>query len=290
MKPASDNTSAGQTLRAITGFHVVTQNLPRLVAFYRDILGFTVIGTPFPVDEAERALLAISGGVIRQTISIGEQRVFIEQFSEPGLPYPAQSDTASLWFQHLALVVTDIASAHAQLRDEIPISRHGPQHLPATSGGITAFKFRDPDGHPLEMLEFPPCQRPDYWQSRVALPGQIALGIDHSAISVGDLATSLRFYARLGLTSEPATLNQGPAQQNLDDLHDVRVSVAPMRPPAGTPHLELLDYQRPRGAPSPVLRANDVSATRIGWNGPHPELLADPDGHLQQVMRAAPFD
>ncbi len=114
------------------------------------------------------------------------------------------------------------------------------------------------------------------------LPGQIALGIDHSAISVGDVAASKGFYARLGLGPEPGTLNQGTAQQDLDDLPDVHVSVAPMRPQAGTPHLELLGYDVPRGNIGPALRANDVAATRIAWRGAVPSLLADPDGHLHQ--------
>ena len=33
-----------------------------------------------------------------------------------------------------------------------------PQRLPdwnATAGGIKAFYFKDPDGHPLEILQFP---------------------------------------------------------------------------------------------------------------------------------------
>jgi catechol 2,3-dioxygenase-like lactoylglutathione lyase family enzyme len=285
MSAAPGASMNGQALRAITGFHLVTQNLPRLVAFYRDVLGFAVMGPARPIEAPEMALLAVPGAAMRQTLSIGEQRVLIEQFDVAGRPYPAQSDVVSLWFQHLALVVPDIASAHARLRNATPISRHGPQHLPPASGGAKAFKFRDPDGHPLELLEFPAHQRPAGWQARAALPGQIVLGIDHTAISIGDLAASLRFYERLGLTAEPATLNHGVAQQNLDDLRDVRVSVAPMRPYIATPHLELLGYLLPRGDPGPAPRANDVAATRIGWHGPRPELLADPDGHFQQVMR-----
>ena len=32
------------------------------------------------------------------------------------------------------------------------ISRNGPEALP---GGVVAFKFRGPDGHPLELIQFP---------------------------------------------------------------------------------------------------------------------------------------
>ena len=271
-------------LRAIVGFHLVTPDLLRLVAFYQEVLGFALEGPAQPISEAEMALLAIAGGATRQVLSIGLQRVAIEQFDVAGQLYPPRSDAASLWFQHIALVVVDITAAYARISETSPISRHGPQQLPAASGGVRAFKFRDPDGHPLELLEFAASKLPTAWQRREALPGQIALGIDHSAISVADVAASKQFYARLGLATEPSTLNQGQAQQNLDDLHDVRVAVAPMRPDIGTPHLELLGYQNPRGSVCLALRPNDVAATRIAWSGGRPRLLADPDGHLHQVL------
>lgn len=274
----------GEALQAVIGFHLVTQDLTRLVAFYHEVLGFALEGAPQPIGQAEMSCLAIAGGATRQVLSIGLQRIAIEQFEVAGQSYPSRSDAASLWFQHLALVVIDIAAAHGQLRDAAPISRRGPKQLPPASGGVKAFKFRDPDGHPLELLQFPAGQSPAAWRARPLLSGQIALGIDHSAISVGDAAASKGFYARLGLDPERGTLNQGAAQQDLDDLHDVRVVVAPMRPQAGTPHLELLEYEVPRGAIGLALRPNDVAATRTAWRGPVAGLFADPDGHLHQVV------
>ena len=74
-----------------------------------------------------------------------------------------------------------------------PISRGGPVTLPKSAGGVTAVKFRDPEGHPLEFLQFPPGANPD-WK------GAGVMGIDHSAISVSDVAASRRFYARHGLS------------------------------------------------------------------------------------------
>lgn len=272
-----------QAFRGIIGFHLVTPDLPRLVAFYRDVLGCAVQGPAAPIDAADMQRLGLAGGGTRQWLTLGEQHVAIEQFEVAGQPCPPGGDAASLWFQHLALVVTDIDAAHARLRGITSISIDGPQRLPPSSGGARAFKFRDPDGHPLELLEFPASSVPKAWQGRTALAGQIALGIDHSAISVGDVAASERFYASLGLAPGKGSLNEGPTQQRLDGLPGVRVAVLPMQPHDGTPHLELLGYQVPRGEAGPPLRANDVAATRIGWQGTETGLLADPDGHLQQV-------
>jgi catechol 2,3-dioxygenase-like lactoylglutathione lyase family enzyme len=170
------------------------------------------------------------------------------------------------------------------VRAAAAISEGGPQLLPPQAGGVHAFKFRDPDGHPLELLQFPAGSGPASWRGRSAVPGQIGLGIDHSAISVADADASAAFYTELGLKTGERTFNHGPGQQRLDGLADVEVAVTPMQPAAGTPHLELLGYQVPRGALGPALQANDAAATRIVWQGTRAALLRDPDGHLQQIV------
>ena len=271
------------TLRMITGFGVVTANLPRLVRFYRDVLGFTAQGEERPIDQAEIALLGLSGAGRRQVMSLGKQNISIDQFERAGRSYPPDSDAASLWFQHLALVVSDMGEAFAQLRDVAPISQGGPQQLPGSLGGVQAFKFRDPDGHPLELLQFPSDRTPTAWRTDHALARPIGLGIDHSAISVADADSSAAFYGALGLNTGDRTFNEGPEQQRLDDLRGVKVAVVPMIPPEGTPHLELLGYQIPSGDPAPALEVNDVAATRIIWSGSEAKLIRDPDGHLHQV-------
>jgi catechol 2,3-dioxygenase-like lactoylglutathione lyase family enzyme len=273
-----------QTLQTVAGFTLVTADLARLVQFYRDVLGFASHGADKPIDNSEMALLGLSGPGRRQMLSLGDQTLWIDQFAQAGHLYPPDSDAASLWFQHLALVVEDIASAHARLRDITLISQEGPQQLPSSSGGVQAFKFRDPDGHPLELLQFPYGKMPDAWRDRRRLDGQIGLGIDHSATSVADAEASAAFYQALGLVTGERTLNEGPAQQRLDGLPGVKVAVIPMNPPEGTPHLELLGYRKPKAWPGPVLRTNDVAATRIIWRGPQAKLISDPDGHLQQVQ------
>lgn len=273
-----------RTLQAVAGFALVTAELSRLVHFYNHVLGFAVHGAVTRIDPAEIALLGLSGAGQRQMLSLGDQILWIDQFEQAGRAYPADSNAASLWFQHLALVVDDIHSAYGRLRDITPISHGEPQLLPASSGGVQAFKFRDPDGHPLELLQFPDRKTPGAWRDRRRLEGQIGLGIDHSAISVANAEASSTFYQTLGFGVGERTLNEGPAQQSLDGLAGVEVAVIPMNPRGGTPHLELLGYRTPRGQAGPGLRANDVAATRIVWRGQQARLISDPDGHLQQVQ------
>jgi catechol 2,3-dioxygenase-like lactoylglutathione lyase family enzyme len=261
-----------QRLRAIAGFHLVTADLQHLLHFYERVLGFTPDGPEQPIDSTEMRLLGLAGGGRRRFLRRGRQRLALDHFDEPGEPYPADADAASLSFQHFALVVTDMAEAYQRLRDTASITQAGPQQLPASAGGVCAFKFRDPDGHPLEFLQFPPDAQ------------KSAPGIDHSAISVADIELSEAFYESLGLRVGRATLNHGPEQARLDDLDGVQVAVVPMLPHIETPHLELLGYRVPHrdARPSPW-KANDIAATRIVWEGTRAALLRDPDGHLQHV-------
>src|SRR6185437_3820053 len=272
-----------QQLKSIQGFRLVTADLGRLARFYGDVLGFSAEGAVQQIAAGEMELLGLAGKGKRQILSIGGQSVTLDEFEVAGRPYPGDSDAASILFQHLALVVVDIADAYVRLRDATPISVGGPQHLPPESGVVHAFKFRDPDGHPLELLQFPPAGVPTIWQDRRAFPPQIALGIDHSAISVGDADISTAFYTALGLKSGKRTYNKGPAQEKLDGLGNAEVRVTPMNPGIDPPHLELLAYNvSPALAATPLL-PNDVAATRVVWQGCSAELFRDPNGHLHQV-------
>lgn len=273
-------------LQRIATFHLVTLDLDRLVRFYADVLGFAAEGGSVAIGEEEMALLGLAGSGVRQRLRLGAERIAIETFDVVGRPYPRDGNAASLDFQHLAIPVADIAAAVARLAGATPISPAGPSRLPASSGGVTAFKFRDPDGHPLEFLQFPPGGSPRWTGAAPPDPG-IGLGIDHSAISVSDAAASIGFYERLGLRAVAGSRNVGPAQDALDGLANVEVDVRPLEPPSSAPHLELLAYLRPRGAAGPPLRPSDVAATRIGWTGLATALLRDPDGHLQQVTAPA---
>lgn len=250
----------------------------RLAQFYESI-GFSV-GRAVPVPPEEMALLGLTGRGTRIALNLGDQRIELEAFDLKGRPYPPNATAADLCFQHFALVTRDAAAAweHARAQGATPISIGGPVRLTADAGGLTAVKFRDPEGHPLEFVQF---------AATAVSSRTIALlsGIDHSAISVADAGVSRRFYEALGLRGGEPTLNHGPTQVALDGLAEVRVDVVPMLPTFGTPHLELLNYRSPVGRPAGRLTANDVAATRIVWRSDRDALLHDPDGHLHVLAK-----
>ncbi len=268
----------GIALDRIAAFCLVARDSAALVRFY-SALGFVQdASAPQPIASGEAALLGLAGGGMRHTMRLGAVRLWIDQYDRPGRPYPDGTDAASRCFQHFALVTDDIAAAweRAQAAGAAPVSRTGPVTLPASTGAVTAVKFRDPEGHPLELIHFPEGERRG-WR------GRGILGIDHSAITVADAERSRTFYRAHGLVCGDATLNHGPTQVALDGLDDVRVDVVPMHPAGPGPHVELLHYRHPQGAPVEPWAINDVAATRIVWQGFASALLRDPDGHIHQI-------
>ncbi len=263
---------------SIISFGLTTRNLQRLAAFYEH-LGFTV-GPHERVPEQEIALLGLTGGGTRLPLGLGNASVTLDCFDEPGREYPADASAADLCFQHFALVTSDAAAAwgRALRSGATAISPHGPVRLPPEAGAVTAGKFRDPDGHPLEFLQFP-ARPTNHWR------GDGMLGIDHSAISVSDAAVSERFYGALGLSVRGPTLNQGEPQAALDGLVSPLVQVVPMMPPQALPHLELLAYRVPAGRTAGAVRANDLAGTRTVWASDRDALVTDPDGHLHVLRK-----
>jgi catechol 2,3-dioxygenase-like lactoylglutathione lyase family enzyme len=106
------------------------------------------------------------------------------------------------------------------------------------------------------------------------------MGIDHSAISVSDVAASQRFYTSHAMSQGPATVNEGPTQDALDGLEGVQVDIVPIRANDGPPHVELLGYRHPLGRALSLMTANDIAASRIVWQADKDALVRDPDGHL----------
>jgi catechol 2,3-dioxygenase-like lactoylglutathione lyase family enzyme len=265
---------------AITAFRLTTTDSERLARFYAE-LGFAV-GDREAIGDDEITLLGLKHGGSRLPLHLGGQRVDLDCFDVIGRPYPAAATAADLCFQHLAIVTDDaeIAWKRVQALGVAPISTSGPVLLPPATGVAAAVKFRDPDGHPLELLQLTAA-------SGRSWIGTHLLGIDHSAISVSDVHASRRFYEALGLSMYRPTLNQGPTQIVLDGLPEVQVDVVPMLPQQDTPHLELLRYRKPAGRVAGRLEANDVAATRIAWAANRDELIRDPDGHLHLLRREA---
>jgi catechol 2,3-dioxygenase-like lactoylglutathione lyase family enzyme len=295
-------------VRNLSRIVLICRDGERLAEFYARAFGFKPVADAPEADADFASLIGRARGTVRtNTLGLGSQHVTLAEPQPGGRLYPAGVHGWSSQFQHFAIVVSDMAAAFAALCATpgwTAISTDGPQTLPESSGGVTAFKFRDPEGHPLELLAFPPDARPAGWTVRPAKP---FLGIDHSAISVAETARSVAFYEQLGLTRIAGSLNAGPEQERLDGFADAVVEVTALAPPQQrVPHVELLCYHGDFARHEAVTGATDVAATElvfavtpeafaatirrntaavvggpiVSQRGRSLVLLHDPDGHL----------
>lgn len=316
----------GQEVRRppVTGVAAVgmtVADVDRSVAFYSNVLSFKTISERYEDSSDYQELENVPGAKARVVrMRLGNGFIDLTQYLSPkGKPIPPDSASNDLWFQHLAIVVSNMEKAYERLRQNgVEAISDGPQRLPRwnlQAADIEAFYFKDPDGHPLELLHFPTGKGDSAWHRKT---DELFLGIDHTAIAASNTDKSLIFYRRLGFRQRGHSLNYGTEQERLSGVAGARVRITSLRGSAG-PGIELLEYQSPQtGRPMPTdERANDLlhhqtvlvtsnlhSATealctaRVSFvstgticDGQQPTsgsrrsvLIRDPDGHVMELV------
>jgi catechol 2,3-dioxygenase-like lactoylglutathione lyase family enzyme len=267
--------------REIRGFTLTVSNLDSAVAFYEQALGFRKTGERVISDRNFDYLTGVFGTRVRAaTLALGDEKIQLEQYVAPGgQPIPVDSRSNDLWFQHFAVVVGDMDKAYEHLRSfGLQSISSAPQTIPESNraaAGIKAYKFKDPDGHPLELLWFPEDKGRSKWHDR----RRLFLGIDHSAIGISNTERSTAFYRDLiGLAVAGGSVNTGMTQEQLDNAFGAVVRITGLRPERdASPGLEFLQYVTPSGGrPSPAtLRPNDLVLTRTVVEVDDLDRLAD---------------
>jgi len=268
ISPAHPPMDPATSVAAVDTVGMTVSNMDRALDFYTGALPFR---KDYDVEVAGRAweqLEGVFGARMRIVgLRLGDERLELtEYFTPKGRPIPADSRGNDRWFQHVAIIVRDMDRAYAHLRAHgIAHASTEPQRLPdwnPGAGGIKAFYFRDPDGHFLEILSFPPGKGDPRWHRGGE---DLFLGLDHTAIVVGDTDASLAFYRDvLGLRVAGEGENYGIEQEHLNNVFGVRLRITTLRAARGT-GVELLEYRAPRdGRPTPVdLKANDLAHWQI---------------------------
>lgn len=273
---------------AVDSVGMTVHDMDRALAFYTGVLPFQ---KDFDIEVSGRAweqLQGVFGARARVVgLRLGAERLELTEYLTPkGRPMPADSRGNDRWFQHVALIVRDMKAAYALLRAHGVIhASTDPQRLPdwnPGAGGIEAFYFRDPDGHFLEVLQFPPGKGDPKWQRDGS---DLFLGIDHTAIVVDDTDAALAFYRdTLGLRVAGSGENYGTEQEHLNNVFGVRLRITTLRAALGT-GVELLEYRAPRdGRPTPLdLKANDVAHWQITMRAADPGALLAPSRRFTLV-------
>lgn len=253
---------------AVEAVGMTVSDMDRSVDFFSRILTFEKISDVEVAGDEYEHLEGVFGlrmRVVRMRLG-GETLELTEYLAPRGKPFPADSRGNDRWFQHIAIIVSDMDRAYRLLRENhVAHASTSPQRLPdwnKNAGGIQAFYFRDPDGHFLEILAFPPGKGDPKWRElAAAAPGKLFLGIDHTAIVVGDTDASVRFYRdALGFRVAGESENYGTEQEHLNNVFGARLRITGLRAAVG-PGIELLEYLAPRdGRPAPAdLHANDLA-------------------------------
>jgi len=242
---------------------ITVRDMERAIDFYSTVLFFEKVSDVLVSYGPYGQLLGVAGARLRVVrMRLGDESIELMEYLTPrGRSVPADSRSNDRWFQHIAIIVNDMDQAYLWLRrHRVELVSPAPQLLPdwnPNAAGIRAFYFKDPDGHPLEILEFPPDKGDPKWRR----PSErVFLGIDHTAIVVGDTDVSLRFYRdTLGLRVVGQGENWGPEQERLNNVPGARLRITTLRAATG-PGIELLEYLTPRdGRPLPAeARANDL--------------------------------
>ncbi len=294
--------------------------MDRSVDFYTRVLTFETISDAEVAGDDVEHLFGVFGSRVRiVTLKLGSESIELLQFLAPkGRPIPVDSRSNDVWFQHIAIIVSDMDRAYAVLRqNKVEHASSGPQRLPdwnKNAGGIKAFYFKDPDEHPVEILQFPEGKGDPKWHQP---SDRLFLGIDHTAIVVSDTDASLKFYRDLlGLRIAGESENYGTEQEHLNNVFGARLRITALRAPTG-PGIELLEYLSPRdGHPFPLdertndlvhrgttLMAQDVDAAAFQLNATKVKfvssgivanhmksldfsrafLVRDPDGHAIEI-------
>jgi len=118
---------------------ITVQDMDRAVAFYRDVLGFEVLGQ-----------LMLNDGTFKLVyLQAGDGRIELFSFTESGRPSDTQGRNEDLGFKHVAFSVDDVDAVAERLKEhDVPFTVE-PVDAP---GGVRLAFFHDPDGNLLELV------------------------------------------------------------------------------------------------------------------------------------------
>src|SRR2546426_669326 len=250
-------------VQGVDAIGITVTDMDRAVDFYSKVLTFQKVSDTEVAGENYEHLEGVFGLRMRVVrMRLGDEFIELTEYLAPkGRPIPVDSRSNDRWFQHIAIIVSDMDRAYARLRQsKVEHASSGPQRLPdwnKNAAGIAAFYFKDPDEHPVEILHLPPDKGAEKWHRPT---DKLFLGIDHTAIVVWDTDASVRFYHDLlGMRVAGESENYGTEQEHLNNVFGAHLRITALRGANG-PRIELLEYLAPRdGRTFPAdEHANDI--------------------------------
>ncbi len=250
-------------IKKVGDIGITVKDMNTSVKFYSEVLGFKKISDEELYGEQYEQLEGIFGLRMRVVrMQLGDEIIELTDYlTSGGRSIPEDMQSNDLYFEHIAIVVSDMDKAYQHLRQYMVMHvSTAPQTIPSSNeaaAGVKDFYFHDPDLHDLELIYFPKGKGQPKWQNT---NGKIFLGIDHTAIGISNTDSSLHFYKDLlGLDRKGDSWNMGMEQAHLNNIEGASLHITGLRAAAGT-GIEFLQYLEPGpGKPFPAnTRADDI--------------------------------
>jgi len=141
---------------------VTTGDIARSLAFYRDLLGLSVLGVGELTGEVVEKITGVSGArLLSADLDLGHGQVlelleYVGEDEGAGLPLERPGSG------HIGLTVDDVDAVHSTLVDAGWTVRSAPVELtePGYWNGIRCMTVLDPDGVSVELVERPRRRAP----------------------------------------------------------------------------------------------------------------------------------
>lgn len=245
-------------------------DLEKSVSFFEDILSFKTVEEYTLNNDLVQYLYGLNSSKVFVKITklkLGDEIIELQEFidEENVSQIPLNSKSTDLWFQHIAIVVSDMDKAYDIMRNsDIQHVSTSPQTLPEylpNAAGIKAFYFQDIDRHVLELIYFPKDKGNPKWQNTT---NEIFLGIDHTAIGIANTNASTTFYEDvIGLKTAGHSENYGSEQERLNQVFGAHLWISGLKAQEGF-GVEFLEYLSPPGGrPYPV---NSIPTDLWHWH------------------------
>ena len=129
---AASARAADAPIARVDSVAITVSDMDRALAFYTGVLPFQVVSQTEVAGEAYERLFGVFG--LRAEIArlrLGEQEIELVDYLAPeGRPIPVDARSNDEWFEHIAIIVSDMNQAYALLRaHKVQHASSGPQTL-----------------------------------------------------------------------------------------------------------------------------------------------------------------